>query len=165
MKTFTSLRQFGIHLDKLILTQASALSAGLEVIAKKIEKDAKDEIGHLQPAVGNFNAWAELAPRTKSEKELLGYKFNDEYNPLLRTGEMRDSISHRVSGISATIGSTSDIMVYQELGTWVIPPRPVLGPAAYKNTEFINKVIGKVTVMGLLGYELIPSELQYNWET
>jgi hypothetical protein len=37
-------------------------------------------------------------------------------------------------------------MVYQELGTDRIPPRPVLGPAAYKNKDKIERILGEAVV-------------------
>ena len=33
-------------------------------------------------------------------------------DPLLRTGQLRDSISHQVQGLDAVVGSTSEVMVY-----------------------------------------------------
>ena len=66
-------------------------------------------------------------------KEELGYAPPD--NPLLRTGDLRSSIEHRVTAVTplgsaaAIVGSTSEVARYQELGTQNIPPRAFIGRA------------------------------------
>jgi len=50
--------------------------------------------------------------------------------PWLRTGALRDSIGCTAEGTTATIGSTSEVAVDQELGTRSVPPRPFLAPTA-----------------------------------
>lgn len=131
----------------------------LEHVAQKVEATAKAEIGVYQEAIGPFPAWPQLAQSTQDERERLGFSAND---PLLRTGELRDSIGHSVSGLEAEIGSDSDIMVYQEMGTSRIPPRPVLGPAAEHNHDVILKELGGAVVAGLLGQAAIHSSLGYD---
>lgn len=111
----------------------------LKQIGKFIEQEAKDEIGHYQAAMGEHQAWPELADSTKKDRVRKGFP---EDEPLLRTGELRDSISSKADALSVTIGSTSDVMVYQELGTATIPPRPVLGTALYKNKDKVVVGIG-----------------------
>jgi hypothetical protein len=58
----------------------------------------------------------------------LGYAPPD--NPLLRTGDLRESIGSEAEGLTGIVGSTSKIGLYQELGTanarLSIPPRPFL---------------------------------------
>ena len=160
-----TLGEFTRHLLVAATAEIAALQEGLEVAAKLIESSAKKEIGHLQPEVGPFNAWDELAESTQIEKERLGYVFNDDYNPLLRTGELRDSIQHEVRPLEAIVGSRSMIMAYQEFGTSRgIPPRPVLGPAAYKNKEKIRAIIGAAAISGIVGSRRIPEALGYDME-
>lgn len=165
MKTFNSPKAFAEHLLLLAAIEEHALHRGLEKAAKLVEKTAKSEIGHLQPEVGPFPEWAELADSTKEEKARLGYFFNDDYNPLLRTGELQESYTHEVKGLEAVIGSKSDIAVYHEFGTPKMPPRPVLGPAAFRNKEKIRAIIGVAAVSGLLGGEAIHESLGYNFNT
>ena len=74
---------------------------------------------------------------------------------------MRDSITHEVHGLEAVIGSTDPKMVYHEFGTAKMPPRPVMGPAAFRNKDFILKVIGKAAMSGLVGGERIHPSLGY----
>ena len=141
--------------EKLVLAEIAihhAANAALERVARKVESTAKDEIGTYQPEVGPFPAWPELADSTKDQRVRLGYSENA---PLLRSGELRDSIGHEVADFEAVIGSDSDIMVYQEMGTHRIPPRPVLGPAAERNHDTILRELGGAVVAGLLGRETI----------
>jgi len=126
-----------------------ALEHGLEKAAAKIDKAARDKIGEYQDANGMHDAWPELADSTKKERSRLGFTEND---PLLRTGELRDSISHETDGhLTAIIGSTSDIAVYQELGTDKIPPRPFLGSAAYEHIDDVKKLVGGAVITGIVG--------------
>lgn len=165
MKTFESPLLFAEELLKLAAAEVIVLQSGLKKVTKIIEKTAKREIGHLQPAVGSFEAWPELAESTKDDKERLGYVFNDDYNPLLRTGELQDSIKSEVKGLEGVVGSNSDIMVYQEFGTRTIPARPVLGPAAFRNKKKIKEIVGIAAVSGMLGSKAIHPSLGYNFDT
>jgi len=159
MKEFGSLAQFAAHLGTLEAGLVLEVRRGLSEVAKAVEKTAKAEIGDYQPAVGPFPAWAPLADATKRERVRLGFTEDD---PLLRSGAMRDSISHAVAGTDAVIGSTSDVAVYQEMGTDKIPPRPFLGPAALHNEEAIQRILGRAAVRGLLAGAVIPAGLGYD---
>src|SRR5205814_4154762 len=108
---------------------------GLKKCVVAIEATAKAELGTYQGAVGPFDAWAPLAEATQQDRVAKGFTPDD---PLLRSGELRDSISHQVEGLTAVAGSTSDVMVYQELGTPEIPPRAVMGPAGMSNRAVIE---------------------------
>jgi phage gpG-like protein len=128
-------------------------NAALRVCARMIEASAKSEFGHYQPSVGPHPAWAELADATKQQRVALGYSEND---PLLRSGELRESISHEVFGLEAAIGSTSEVMLYQELGSkdGSLPARPVLGPAAFVNKERVQAILGAAMIQGVMGLKL-----------
>lgn len=160
MREFGSFGAFAAHLLELELAETIALHKGLEVVGQHVEATAKAEIGEYQAELGPFPAWQELADSTEAEKARLGYPSGA---PLLRTGELRDSIGHEVGRMEAIIGSTSDVMVYQELGTPTIPPRPVLGPAALHNKETIEAILGAAAVSGLIGGERIHSALGYDF--
>jgi len=147
MKTFDGFAGMITHLAAMAAAETLALHHGLKKCAVAIEKTAKDEIGHYQGEVSPFAGWVELADVTKMDRVAHGYTEND---PLLRSGKLRDSIGHQVESFEAVIGSTSDIMVYQELGTERIPPRAVLGPAALRNRELILKTLGHAAADGLL---------------
>ncbi len=151
MIDFSTPEMFSYFLIQLAAKEALATRAALQLSAKLVKKTARDEIGHLQPAAGPFPAWAELADSTKKDKERQGYKINDEYNPLLRDGTLRDSYEYRTTHLEAVIGSKMDIAAYQELGTKTIPSRPVLGPALFNNKEKIREIIGHTIMAELFG--------------
>ncbi|WP_353192107.1 hypothetical protein [Pandoraea pnomenusa] len=159
MKEFGSLGQFAQHLVSLQAGVALELHRGLKRVAVAVDATARSEFGEYQPAVGPFEGWSPLADSTKAERERLGYTPDD---PLLRSGELRDTLGNEVKGHEAVIGSTSDVMVYQELGTDTIPPRPVLGPSVERNHELIRKVLGRALVAGLVGGAAIPAHLEYD---
>ncbi len=134
MKEFKEIGHFIAHLTEMAAAETLALHDGLKKCAVAVERTAKAEIGHYQDEAGYFPGWVELAEATKADRLRQGYSEND---PLLRSGDLRDSISHEIAWLDASIGSTSDIIVYQELGPNNI--LPVLGPAAIRNRELIEK--------------------------
>jgi len=158
MREFHSIGAFVAHLAAMEAAAILEAHKGLKECAVAVERTAKTEIGTYQGEVGSFAAWAPLTDATQSERVRLGYTADD---PLLRTGELRDSISHEISGLEACIGSNSDVMVFQELGTEKIPPRAVMGPAGIHNVHKIMKVLGAAVAKGLLygsGDSLTPLE-------
>lgn len=147
MKTF-NLKDFSEHLIRVVKKYPDYEIKASNALGEILEKEAKEKIGHLQQAAGQFEAWSPLAESTKRDKERLGYKFNEEYNPLYRTGELRDSIGHvfYIAGRCLYLGSTSEIMIYQELGTKYIPPRSVLGMTLFMAKALICYVYSKMLV-------------------
>lgn len=152
--------------EELIRTEAReilALEGGLERIAQLIEKTAKAEFGVYQGAVGPFPAWAELADSTKADRVAGGFTEND---PLLRDGKLlRDSIEHETSlaELETVIGSKEPVMLYQEVGTSRMPPRPVLGPAALRHIKAIQTLIAGAVLAGFVGKEMAYSALGYEF--
>lgn len=151
MKTFVSPQAFALFLLKLAAKEPEVMRIGLQEVAKLIKKTAKDEIGHYQPASGPFQAWPRLSLATEADKERLGYVYNDDYNPLLREGDLKQSYTYRTSMKEAVIGSDLDEAVYHEFGTEKMPARPVLGPAAFRNKEKIRAIFGTEVMIGLFG--------------
>lgn len=151
-----SLASFSTHLAEMAVNTILSLNVGLHAAANVIEKDAKEKIGHYQDDSGPFPAWEPLADSTEEEKDRLGYPLNA---PLLREGDLRDSIQHEVHMLEAIVGSKSPIAAYQEFGTDRIPPRPFIGPAAFENKEKIEGLLGAATVRGLSLGGSIPSGL------
>jgi len=153
MKEFNSLGAFAEHILKVALAEEIALRKGLSKAAKLVEKEAKSEIGTYQGAVGDFAAWADLAESTKEDRVRKGFSEDD---PLLRSGELRDSIGMTMSttGLEAQIGSDLDIAVYQELGTEHIPPRSFLGGAMARKLPQIKTILGASVLAGLVGEEV-----------
>lgn len=161
MQEFKSMAEFSLKLLELQATTIIELHHGLERAAKVIEKTAKSEIGTYQNAVGPFPAWVELKDATKADRVRQGYSEND---PGYRSGEMQESIEHHTSGLDAEIGSNDDKLVWFELGTSKQDPRPVLGPAAYRNKRNIELILGHAAVTGLLAGTGIHPALKYDFD-
>lgn len=152
MKKFESFGAFAEHMMTREVVLHEALNRGLAIAAAKINKTAQDELGIYQPEVGPFPAWPELAEFTVQDRLAQGYSPDE---PLLRDGTLRDSITHEVGHLEAVVGSTSEIAVYQELGTHKIPPRPFLGPAAVHDEKFTVEIIGAAAVAAIGGTEAV----------
>ena len=123
------------------------------VTALAVER-AKGYIGHEQ------DEWAPLSGATIEGfrhaygfripgKRELGYSPPD-YEPLLRSGQMRESIEGVAEGLTGIIGSAHKVMLYQEMGTpnarYPIPPRPVLALALMNSVPDIIEGCGEVAV-------------------
>ena len=122
-----------------------AKRAALAVSGDIVQEKAKDLIGHYS----DFPEWPQLAESTQEERARLGWTPND---PLLRSGELRESITHEtIHDNMEVIGSTSEIMVCQEFGTKTIPPRPVLGPASILTGEEVSKIARKAVYEAIAG--------------
>jgi hypothetical protein len=145
-KKFNSLKDFSRHIEKVVLSEKVYKKATLELIGKFLEDAAKRKFGVYQKDDGLFEGWAQLAESTQQQRVRLGYSPND---PLFRSGETMNSLSHSVSGDSVYNGSTSILMKYFELGTINMPPRPVLGPAMFENRDKIKKIIKMSMVLWL----------------
>lgn len=161
MTSIMSLLEFAQLLPHLAAEAVVAEAHALEHAAKIVEKEAKDAIGHYQEASGPFVSWAELSDVTKLDREHQGFPENE---PELRTGGLRDSIEHTVGASlsgphSAEIGSNSDIMVWQELGTVHMPPRSILGGAAARKEEEVVEVLGGAVVAALIGEKVFEGRL------
>lgn len=159
---FESLGALALHLAERQVKLAVELHEGLRVVAESVEKTAKEKIGEYQSESGPFQAWEPLAESTEDEKARMGYPSDA---PLLREGDLRDSIQHEVAGLEAVVGSRSPIAAYQEFGTSKIPPRPFIGPAAFESKKEIIAVLGAVLVAGITDGVSIHPNLQYNFTT
>jgi len=148
MKELHSFLELAVRLGEVVVAEHEADKHALNKVARMIEKRAKEKIGEYQDQAGPFVAWAELADATKEDRARQGYP---EDEPLLRTGDMRDSIEHQVEDNVAQIGSNSDIAVYQELGTSKIPPRSFLAGAAVEKLEKIKQIVGESAYAALIG--------------
>jgi hypothetical protein len=120
-----------------------AKEAALETAAKMVRDEAKRVIGTY------LFDWEQLAASTQSERVAQGFPANE---PLLRTGEMRDSIEYKIitPGEEAEVGSNSDKAVWQELGTVTIPPRPFLSSSAAYLERPIKKMAREMAVAAVL---------------
>lgn len=147
MKKFKSFSAYSKHLESALSQYNKKQILALTVIGQFMEKEAKHKIGHLQSGHGHYKDWAELADATKRDKERKGFVFNSDYNPLLRTGDLKNSIHFKVMSPKLLyLASSSQIMIYQELGTVNIPPRSVLGLTAIESIKTIQYVFSQFLV-------------------
>lgn len=149
--------EFALHLVKVASAQAVSDQHALERAGQIVEKRAKAILGSYQEDIQPFTDWPELADSTKADRVRQGFRENE---PLLRTGEMRDSIGHIVVHNEVAIGSDSDVAVYQELGTSRIPPRSFLGAAVVQTTPEIVAEIGQQVVTSLIGKDVFGGGFQ-----
>lgn len=57
------------------------------------------------------------------------------------TGQLRSSISSQASGFNCLVGTNVEYGIYQELGTYKMPPHPFLVPALEENENEIVNII------------------------
>lgn len=136
-----SLDNLGMAFSSLASSIESGQNGIAHALGEAVQERAKEKVGEYQPASHGFDAWAPLAQATMDQRVSKGFPAN---NPLLRSGELRDSITMRSEGNGAIIGSTLDIALYQENGTENIPPRPFLGPAAGEVMDGAPELIARV---------------------
>lgn len=156
MKQFGDMASFAAHLATMAVAVKKTERTILDRVGKQVKKRAKGKLGEYQDAAPPFAGWAELADSTKADRAKQGYP---EDEPLLRSGEMRESIGHKVQGNEVTIGSDSDIAVYQELGTEHIPPRSFLGGAMAEELPRLKEILGEETVAALVGKNVYQRKL------
>ena len=122
----------------------NSLVVPTEALLGELQTMAKGFIGYYQ------DGWAPLAPYTVADKEKKGFAPPD--NPLLRTGEMHDSITFEVEMprfglVEGVLGSDSKIALDQEMGVvrkkGSIPPRPFLGLAMSRSYVPAERLYGQ----------------------
>lgn len=146
MIEFRDIAAFIDHLARLEPAAEIARHAGLAAGAHIVQTEAKREIGHYQGATGPFGEWPELADSTKAERVEAGFTEND---PLLRTGELRDSIGVAFDGDHAAVGSDLDKAVDMELGTQHVPARSFLGGAAHRMEHRVVDAMASAVALAL----------------
>ncbi len=158
MKTF-DLLGFAAHLG--------AIQRDMHELGPAIVRHGAEAIrDRARSYIGTYDAkprWPELAKSTKKERAHKGYAENE---PLLRTGEMRNSIEITISpnGLEAQIGSDNDKAVWHELGTSRAPPRPFLQPAAVEMAPKIQRAAGRATLAAMLGRGIASTEMKELFE-
>ncbi len=147
------------HLAVLGAEIAHAEVEGLDRAAELIETEAKAAFGIYQDQAGPFAAWDELAEATKADRVRQGYP---EDEPELRSGATRDSIERTVVAHAkeAEIGSDSEILEWQELGTKHMPPRSILGGAAVRCADRVATILGDRYYGALVGQQVFQSRLR-----
>jgi hypothetical protein len=114
----------------------------VEQACKIIQRKAKAAIGK------EHEMWAPLAPSTIADKAHHGYPTP---KPLLRSGELRDSIQYQVHGLEGAVGSDLDRALWLEMGTSRIPPRSFLVSSAISSEDKIHRMAAAVTIAAFSG--------------
>jgi phage gpG-like protein len=129
----------------LSLSEAAAIFAETAVAMDHIEHHCLDEGSKIlqdeaKRVIGTYEyGWPQLAPATQARRSAAGVEPNE---PLLVTGELRDSIERDVQQHVAYVGSNNEKALWHELGTSRIPPRSFLAGAAEAKQEEIGDLIG-----------------------
>lgn len=145
--SFSSFSELSRAFDVAAIGVDVHMREAMKESCKLVEDSAKEAIGTYM-----FN-WPQLAQSTQDDRVSKGFSANE---PLLRTGELRDSIQHTVvsgilSGIVGYIGTNDPVAKYQEYGTTKIPPRPFLGGAVEAKGEEIAACFGSRAIKALRG--------------
>ncbi len=114
----------------------------LEKAARVVRDESRSWIGD------EHSEWPALAPATIADETAKGFPAP---KPLLRTGELRDSIEYTVGETEAAVGSNSDKAVWHELGTSRVPPRSSLRAAAMAVEPRIHRMAAATAVAVLSG--------------
>ena len=135
--------EFATQLERAAIRAKNEIDIPTEEVMVAAQTVAKQVIGSY--AFG----WVQLAPSTQEDRVKHGYSAN---NPLLRTGEMRDSIEHKTEltpyGAEGCVGSKDLVALWQECGTvdkneeQHIPPRPFLAGALMRSGPLIDVTFG-----------------------
>lgn len=152
MPEFKSFGDLAKHLERVSKVMPRETAKTLEKIGKHVEQVAKDKIGHIQQASGEFNAWEDLKDATQQVhiQAIVDGDAAPDAGPnsaLLIKGDLRAGLKHSVekSGReqTLTVGSESQIAFWQEMGTDTIPPRPSIGPAMSESEHMSRELLGQ----------------------
>jgi hypothetical protein len=155
-----SFGDYARHLERSLVIVKPELEVGLARVGEHTKVMAANYVGHELPE------WAPLSEATvegfrhpygfwiEGKRELGFTGHESATDPLLRTGEMRESLDVSVEGLTQVVGSPDKVMLYQELGTHNaltgdIPPRPTISLAALRSLPYAGDVFGMLA-MGLL---------------
>lgn len=179
---FADLLAFAIYLrTRAMVAVQQAMIAALHQIGAAVRALVMAHLGHYQPNVGAYPAWAPLAPATIERKTRLGHGLGGNPDtPLYATGRFHDEVEYVVDArggapglqfmnnarTAVHIGTNLDYVRFLEYGTQNMPPRPVFGPAALMVVphflpqlhQFVAAGINGVIVSGL---ERRQPNLQY----
>ena len=158
MKTYKSFGAFARAIERAAAELEAGYAAAMETGAILVQAEAKAEFGHYQREdMGPLKPWEDLKEATKQahiQAIVDGEAAEDAGpdTPLLVKGDLRDSVEQESTAREFVVGSESDIMKWQELGTPEgIPPRPVLATAMYRNAENDVNLVGQAVEDTLAG--------------
>jgi hypothetical protein len=115
----------------------------IEKACKIVQKKAKAAIGK------EHEEWAPLAESTVADKQHHGFAVP---KPLLRSGELRDSIEYAVDGNEGCVGTDNKAAPFLEFGTSKMPPRSFLVSSAISSEDKIHRMAAAATIGALSGH-------------
>jgi hypothetical protein len=141
-------------LERRSIAAVAATRTALKEGAELVKTAARDVIGEYQPAKGPAPAWAPLSPATQADRVAKGYSPDD---PLLRSGELRDSIAIRMLGDdTAAVGVFDPEMVTiaaaMEFGYFNVRANRFVGPrsfiigTAFEKSEEVGALIERAYI-------------------
>lgn len=142
MTQFFTLLGFIAHLEAVGRDEVASRPFIVEEACKIVQKRAKAAIGK------NHEMWPPLAESTIADKQAHGFATP---KPLLRTGELRDSIQYTVHGNEGAVGSDLDRALWLETGTSRMPPRSFLVSSAISSEDKIRRMAAATTIAALSG--------------
>jgi hypothetical protein len=133
------------HATAAVAAAHTALKAGAELV--KTEAQAK--LGHYQGAAGDTPAWAPLSEATQADRVAKGFTPDD---PLLRTGELRDSIEIRpvtedeievgvFDGEMQTIAAAMEFGYHNVRANKIVAPRSFIRSTAFEQAVPVGELI------------------------
>lgn len=143
-RRFKDFNEFASFIEKISNEYNGYEHAFLTQAGDYLSHYSKSLIGHLQQGGMAIQSWKELAPLTKLDKIKKGFVFNSEFNPLFRTGVLKESISYSVVAHTVYVGSYDPVAIEQEMGvpSKNLPARSFLGLAMYKSRLTLEKELG-----------------------
>lgn len=116
--------------------RAAAVPAVIEGVvirgSVKMTALAQSYIGILQ------TEWDPLADSTKADKRRKGYGGPPDYQPGLRTGEMRGDYEPIILPDTGGVANSSKKALWYEIGTSKQPPRPVTAKAVLEGMPSVE---------------------------
>jgi HK97 gp10 family phage protein len=115
----------------------------VEEACKIVQRKAKAAVGK------QHEEWPPLAESTIADKQKHGYATP---KPLLRSGELRDSIEYTVHGNEGAVGTDKEYAPFLEFGTSKMPPRSFLVSSAISSEDKIRRMAVATTIAALSGH-------------
>ena len=141
----TTLSNLTAALDELATTLPAAINATLRDAGAEMVDAARAKIGTEAPD------WPALAPATIETKARRGQVGRvSPTDPLLASGELRDSFTAAVGNGVLIFGSTDPVARYHEHGTEHMPPRPVVAPIAAEAGPRITAAIREASKAAII---------------
>ena len=152
-----TLSQLAKRFGRAPLLIHAEVEKSMTVAAILVRDTAVKKFGTYQSATGEFPAWEPLKPATVTQKAKAGTSGDDpligHYSGSRKNkvwpAPLRNTISIKVEGWVAAVGTDDPLGKYHEYGTEDIPPRPYLRPSLYEQMAEIQAIMAGGLAAGL----------------